>query len=170
MLAVGFIIYNDICQSSPECACNHSKPGDATCMSTEDLTQWCLTQPNPVILPQCMGLEGVYPIETIVQAIIDYEGLQSFLHPEIAERVPLVISDHLINLNLYLKKFDTNVKIVPNEQARGAFLKFTSFDCKFDNYCNISFEYKVEGISGAAGVQIRKDGTVKLEKASIYEE
>lgn len=108
-----------------------------------------------------------YPKEAIVQSIIDHKLLQPFLHPESKGRVPLVISDHLIGKDFKLKKFNQPVKIVSEAEAKGAFLRFTSFDCKNGNYCNIAFEYLAEGVVGFTGAAIKRDGSHKLEKTDI---
>lgn len=42
-----------ICDSNPECACQQSLPGDATCLSPEQLAKWCEEQVNSLELPQC---------------------------------------------------------------------------------------------------------------------
>ncbi len=111
-----------------------------------------------------------YPTNAIIQSVIDHERLQPYLHPEIANRVPLVLSDRLIGRNLVLTKFNQNVRIVPDRNVTGAYLRFTKFDCKFGTYCNIAFEYPVEGVIGTTGVAINPDGSHRLEKTDIHEQ
>jgi hypothetical protein len=111
-----------------------------------------------------------YPKEAIVQAIIDHEKLQPYLHPEVDGRVPLVISDRIIGLHLELKKFDKKVQLVSDKNTTGAFLRFTTFDCKSGNYCNIVFEYPIEGVKGSTGVWINGDGKIQMEKTEIREQ
>ncbi len=111
-----------------------------------------------------------YPETAIVQSIIDHKQLQPFLHPELADRVPLVISDHLVGREIKLNKFGKQVRIESDNKLKGAYLRFTIFDCKNDNYCNIAFEYPVEGITGSTGVRINSDGSVFLEKTEINEQ
>lgn len=115
------------------------------------------------------GGKNKYPKEAIIQSIIDLEQLKSYLHPEIPGRIPLVISDHLVGQNLTLNKFGKKVRIVAEEAATGAFLRFTVFNCKNGNYCNVAFEYPIEGLSGDTGVFVNRDGSLKFEKTEITE-
>jgi hypothetical protein len=111
-----------------------------------------------------------YPKEAIIQSIIDHKQLQPYLHPEIAGRVPLILSDHLIGPDLKLNKFKKRVTIVPDKDVKGAYIRFTVFDCRKDityTYCNIAFEYPIESVSGATGVWINRDGSYKFEKTDI---
>ena len=50
---IGYFIYQDICENSPECACRDASPGDPTCMSKETLKEWCDKQKHSNELPQC---------------------------------------------------------------------------------------------------------------------
>ncbi|NQZ00562.1 MAG: hypothetical protein HRT45_07830 [Bdellovibrionales bacterium] len=161
--------FRDASAPTPEVACRNAKPGDPTCMSTESLTEWCANQENVVALPQCMGLKGIYPVEAIVKEILEYQPLQQYFHSELEGRSPLVLSDNLINVNLRLEKFSQPVRIVADSKVKGAFLRFTTFDCKKTGYCNVVFEYPIEGVEGSTGVTIAKDGSVKLEKISLAE-
>ena len=52
-LAIGGFLYNDICESSPECACKNASPGDVTCTGPEQLKIWCDKQKSKKDLPQC---------------------------------------------------------------------------------------------------------------------
>lgn len=111
-----------------------------------------------------------FPKEAIIQSIFDLDRLQSYLHPEISGRVPLVVSDHLIGRKLKLNKFKKKVKIVSDKNISGAYIRFTAFECKEEPaYCNIAFEYPIEGIKGSTGVSIRPDGSYKFEKTDISE-
>lgn len=108
-----------------------------------------------------------YPKEKIIQAILDDEHLQSYLRPNMPNRVPVVVSDHLIGRSLKLKKFNQPVLILSDEKVKTNYLRFTAFDCKNGNYCNISFEYPIEGLTGGLGVWIKPDGSLKIEKFEL---
>jgi hypothetical protein len=135
-----YLIYQDICKSSPECSCKNAAPGDATCLSPSQLSDWCHEQKSPLDLPQCNLGEANYPFGTIIQLIIDHKQLQSFYHPELKERVPLILRDNLIDSDLVLKKFGKAVKIVSNKDIKGPFIRFTKFDCQQDNHCDVTNE------------------------------
>ena len=80
------------------------------------------------------------------------------------------MSDHLIGRKLKLNKFKKKVKIVPDKTVSGAYLRFTVFKCKKDpTYCNIAFDYPIEGVSGSAGVWINPDGSFNFEKTTVSE-
>ena len=110
-----------------------------------------------------------YPKQTIVQAVIDHGSLQPYLHPEAKGRVPLRLSDHLIGSDLKLTKFGKPVQIIKDSARARAYLRFTVFDCKFGNYCNVVFEYPLEGLVGSSGVHVSPTGLVRLEKTKISE-
>jgi hypothetical protein len=80
-----------------------------------------------------------------------------------------VISDNLIGSDVKLTKFGQKVRIVSEGKQKRAYLKFTAFDCKNENYCNIAFDYPIEGVSGSTGVAINPDGKLQLEKTDISE-
>lgn len=113
--------------------------------------------------------KGKYPKEAIVQAVIDHKQLQPYLHPELPARVPLKVSDLLIGRNLNLTKFGKKVEIVSDKSVSGAYLRFTAFSCNNGNYCNLAFQYPIEGLSGVTGVFINRDGSLKFEKTEISE-
>ena len=67
--------------------------------------------------------------KSIVEQVLNHAKLQGFLHPEALGRVPVVISSHLINPRLPIRKFGKPVRIVPDAKLKsGAFLRFTNFD------------------------------------------
>src|SRR2546423_1729052 len=60
------------------------------------------------------------PVESIVQLVIDLPQLQAFLHPELADRKPLVlIESKEVSPDLSLKKFGQPVSIVQLNAAKG---------------------------------------------------
>jgi hypothetical protein len=93
----------------------------------------------------CLEHKTIPP--AIVGQIIDHNDLQLFLHPEIEGRVPLIISEHLLQRNLSLSKFGEPVKILPESKlSDSAFLRFTHFKVKKDTAA-IELEYKIEGVA-----------------------
>lgn len=49
---LAYTSYVNICESTPECACKDSTPGDITCMSAEENNIWCKDKAN-LAKPQC---------------------------------------------------------------------------------------------------------------------
>ena len=91
------------------------------------------------------------------------------MHPELESRVPLLLSDYLIGSDLKLKKFGVSVKIVPDKEIGGPFIRFTYFDCAQSNYCSVAFEYPVEGVTGGLEAWHAEGKKVRLEKVEIRE-
>ena len=81
----------------------------------------------------------------------------------------MVLSDKFIGSNLDLKKFGKKVIFKPHPSKETPHIRFKTFDCNTNNYCNFAFEYPIEGVTGSGGAWIKKDGSVKLEKTSVYE-
>ncbi len=108
-----------------------------------------------------------YPIEKIVQAIIDHKDLRKYFYSEKIGRVPLLISGQEVDSEFKVKKFRKKVLVSKDKNIKGAHLKFTVFECKFNNYCNVVFKYEPEGITGSTGVVINPDGSIHLEKTDI---
>jgi hypothetical protein len=111
--------------------------------------------------------KDIYKKEKIVQLILDYEPLQKYLHPEMPKRSPLVLSDALIGSEFDLKKFDKKVLIQEDAKVEGNFLRFTTFECKLENYCNIVLEYPAEKIRLVTGAWTGPLYRPQLEKTSI---
>ncbi len=109
-----------------------------------------------------------YPMEEVINSLLDNEQLNKYLHPK-KDRIPLVITGEGIEKTFKLKKFGKPVIVKNNVLASTPHLNFTIFECKFENYCNLAFEYSVEGIQGSTGVIINPDKSIKFEKMSIYE-
>ena len=171
-LLVGALYYllHDACRNSPECACKNAQPGDVTCLSPIQLSEWCLKQKNRSELHQCNLITiSRATKEAIIQSILDHKLLQSYLRPSSPGRNPLILSDHIIGSDLSLLKFGQKVVFVQEKSVKTPFLRFTLFDCNQGNYCNISFEYSVEGVTGSTGVWIGDDGSHYLEKTDISE-
>ena len=114
---------------------------------------------------QTPGIE--YPTERIVQSILDLKELNNYFHPKKENRVPLVLSSDNIPTTLNLIKFDRPVLIRSDKDLPEAYLRFTRFDCKNGNYCNVAFEYAVEKVKGSTGVFINPDGSYILEKTQV---
>ncbi len=111
-------------------------------------------------------------LELTIQQVLDVKELDQFWHQEIPARVPLVLSDHLIGTSLNLQKFSRPVRFVEDSKRTGAFLRFTGIDCKeldLGLFCNISFQYPIEGVMGRTVASISKNGSVKLEGTSVFE-
>ena len=105
----------------------------------------------------------------IVEQVINHSALQQFLHPRVPGRVPLVLSSHLLDPRLSLRKFGKPVQVVPGAQLKKgiAYLRFTGFTLK-QNVATVEIRYNVEGVGGRFIFQ--RDGNLwRLLKASVWE-
>ena len=53
----------------------------------------------------------------VLKLIIDHPALAPYLHPEVAGRVPLVVSDHLLEPGVTPSKFGLPLRIVPDREV-----------------------------------------------------
>ncbi len=107
--------------------------------------------------------------KSIVEQVLNHAKLQGFLHPEAPGRVPVVISSHLINPRLSIRKFGKPVRIVPDAKLKsGAFLRFTNFDVG-QNVANVRIKYQSEGMGGRFRFRQSKNGLWKLIETEVWE-
>jgi len=105
----------------------------------------------------------------IVEQVINHPDVQQFLHPDVPGRVPLVLSSHLLDPRLSLRKFGKPVRVVPDAHLKKglAYLRFTRFTLK-QNVVTVEVRYSVEGMGGRFSFQ--RDGTLwRLLKAGMWE-
>jgi len=82
----------------------------------------------------------------VLKLIVEHPALAPYVHPEIAGRVPLVVSDHLLEPGVTPSRFGQPLRIVPDrEVATKPHLRILSFDV--DGFrAKAVVEYKVEGV------------------------
>lgn len=87
--------------------------------------------------------------QAVLQQCIDLPALQTYLHPEMAGRVPLVIIDNGTIPALQLSKFGKPVVFKSDEEmdasGNNAALDFVRFDMTSES-ATVIFRYKAEGI------------------------
>lgn len=105
----------------------------------------------------------------IVKQIIDHNNLLQFLHPEIDERVPLIISDHLVDQKMTLSKFGEPVKILPESEIKTRpYLRFTGYTVN-GGTAKVKVEYKIEGIVGSFIFTQDSENNWAMKDAQIWE-
>lgn len=105
----------------------------------------------------------------IIEQIINEPDLQAFLHPEVEGRIPLVISDHLIEPNIYLTKFGRPVRIISDHKlSAGPFLRFTCFTVQ-GSTATVKLEYKIEGVAAEYLFAGDMEGSWQFREAQIWE-
>jgi len=82
----------------------------------------------------------------VLKLIVEHPALAPYVHPEIAGRVPLVVSDHLLEPGVTPSRFGQPLRIVPDrEVGTKPHLRILSFDV--DGFrAKAVVEYKVEGV------------------------
>jgi len=102
-----------------------------------------LQQPQP-LLPR-----------PVLKLIVEHPALAPYVHPEIAGRVPLVVSDHLLEPGVTPTRFGQPLGIVPDrEVATKPHLRILSFDVE-GSRAKAVVEYEVEGVR--AVFDLRRD-------------
>jgi hypothetical protein len=105
----------------------------------------------------------------VLKLIIDDPALAGYLHPEVAGRVPLVISDHLLALGVTPSKFGQPVRILSDREVGSQpHLRFRSFDVEGSRAKTV-IEYKVEGVTAVFTLESSSAGWWKVLDAQIAE-
>jgi len=82
----------------------------------------------------------------VLKLIIDHPAFARYLHPEIAGRVPLVISDHLLEPGVTPSKFGQPLRIVRDREVGSQpHIRILSFEID-GSRAKATIEYKVEGV------------------------
>ncbi len=90
-----------------------------------------------------------------LKLIVDHPALAPYLHPEVVGRVPLVVSDHLLEPGVTPSKFGRPLQIVPDrEGGTRPHLRILSFEVD-GSRAKAVIEYRVEGVQ--AVFDLRRD-------------
>ena len=96
------------------------------------------------------------PVE-MVRAIIDHPQVEQYLHPE-SGRIPVVLSNRLLDPRIALSKYDHPVRIILDSSLKGQpFLRFTEFRVQ-GAVAHVGWEYPFEGSYGEAVFQRSAEG------------
>ena len=91
----------------------------------------------------------------VLKLIVEHPVLAPYLHPEAAGRVPLVVSDHLLEPGVTPSRFGQPLRIVPDRQVgTEPRLRMLSFDVD-GSRAKAVVEYKVKGVQ--AVFDLRRD-------------
>src|SRR5436189_5598267 len=81
----------------------------------------------------------------VLKCIVEHPALAPYLHPEAPGRVPLVVSDHLLEPGVTPSRFGQPLRIVPDRELRTEpHLRILSFEVD-GSRAKAVVEYKVEG-------------------------
>ncbi len=91
----------------------------------------------------------------VLKLIVEHPALAPYLHPEAPGRVPLVVSDHLLEPGVTPSRFGQPLRIVPDRELRTEpHLRILSFEVD-GSRAKAVVEYKVEGVQ--AVFDLRRD-------------
>ncbi len=91
----------------------------------------------------------------VLKLIVEHPALAPYLHPDAADRVPLVVSDHLLEPGVTPSRFGQPLRIVPDrEVGTQPHLRILSFEVD-GSRAKAVVEYRVEGVQ--AVFDLRRD-------------
>jgi len=105
----------------------------------------------------------------VLKLIIDHPALAGYLHPEVAGRVPLVVSDHLLAPGVTPSKFGQPVRILGDrEMGSRPHIRFQSFEVRGARAKTV-VEYKVEGVEAVFTLESTASGWWSVVDAKVAE-
>ncbi len=105
----------------------------------------------------------------VLKLIIDHPALAGYLHPEVAGRVPLVISDHLLAPGVTPSKFGQPVRILSDREVGSQpHIRFQSFEVQGAR-AQTAIEYKVEGVKAVFTLEGTASGWWRVVDAKVAE-
>jgi len=107
----------------------------------------------------------------VLKLIVEHPVLAPYLHPDAAARVPLVVSDHLLEPGVTPSRFGQPLRIVPDQEVgTQPHLRILSFEVD-GSRAKAVVEYRVEGVQ--AVFDLRRDAkgwwTVADARVTEYE-
>lgn len=109
-------------------------------------------------------------LSKIIQLVVDLPELQSFLHPEVAGRVPLIISNKLIGEELKLSKFGQPVLILSKEEIDNKpYIEITKMVIQ-NKLAYIEFNYPIEGLVGRVNIKQTSKFAWLIENSEVVEQ
>ncbi len=103
----------------------------------------------------------------VLKLVIDHPALAGYLHPEVAGRVPLVISDHLLAPGVTPSKFGQPVRILSDREVGSQpHIRFQSLEVE-GSQAKTVIEYKVEGVEAVFILESTSSGWWKVVDAKV---
>src|SRR5438034_9289206 len=96
----------------------------------------------------------------VLKLIVEHPALAPYLHPEAPGRVPLVVSDHLLEPGVTPSRFGEPLRIVPDRELRTEpHLRILSFEVD-GSRAKAVVEYRVEGVRDRKSTRLNSSHTV----------
>lgn len=111
------------------------------------------------------GDQGIIPNE-VVKQILRNPKLNIFFHPEIEERVPIVIQSNFVDSNIQLILYHKHVVVVPDSKKQ----QITNIYMSFFENGTVNISYPVEGVKGIFRFDPDNKGSWVLKEAKVWEE
>jgi hypothetical protein len=103
----------------------------------------------------------------VLKLIIDHPALAPYLHPEVVGRVPLVVSDHLLEPGVTPSKFGQPLRIVPDRDVGAQpHLRILSFEVD-GSRAKAVVEYRVEGVRVEFALRSNSHGWWRVADAKL---
>ncbi|EMI61263.1 hypothetical protein LEP1GSC072_1806, partial [Leptospira noguchii str. Bonito] len=107
--------------------------------------------------------------KSIVSLVINHSEIVKFLHPKAKGRLPLILSDHLLESNIKLSKFEKSVQILSDiEIGSRPHIRFLSFQTN-GRHAKTTIEYQIEGLNATFYFKLGKNETWNITKTIIKE-
>ncbi|UOG40536.1 hypothetical protein [Leptospira noguchii] len=107
--------------------------------------------------------------KSIVSLVINHSEIVKFLHPKAKGRLPLILSDHLLESNIKLSKFKRPVQILSDiEIGSRPHIRFLSFQTD-DRHAKTTIEYQIEGLNATFYFKLGKNEIWNITKTIIKE-
>src|SRR5260221_5634844 len=105
----------------------------------------------------------------VLKLIVEHPALAPYLHPEIAGRAPLVVSDHLLEPGVTPSRFGQPLQIVPDrEMGTRPHLRILSFEVDGAR-AKAVVEYRVEGVQAVFDLRRDSKGWGTVVDATVTE-
>src|SRR5258707_4947241 len=125
----------------------------------------------PVLTVAIAALRQSQPLvpRPVLKLIVEHPALAPYLHPEIAGRAPLVVSDHLLEPGVTPSRFGQPLQIVPDrEMGTRPHLRILSFEVDGAR-AKAVVEYRVEGVQAAVDLLGESNGGPTVVGANVAE-
>lgn len=127
-----------------------------------------ITPPPPATASASTSGAAPRDVEAVLQAVVDLDALEPFLHPEVPGRVPLTLSVATPPTGIALSKFGQPVRMVASAPGGGApCLEITQLELQGDR-ATVRFAYSIEGVMGSAELS-KRQGRWAVVRRSVAE-
>jgi hypothetical protein len=104
-----------------------------------------------------------------VEVILNHPSLKKYYHPEVPGRIPLLVSEHLLEDSVTFEIFGMPVRVAPDSALESRpHVKFIQYDLH-GHRASVTIEYRVEGVRGVFYLKKKENELWKIVKAKVTE-